>query len=80
MRVPGSKLLGAAPFAACPGEAGIQRFAAPAAKAHGAATRIDVAFAVWNGQSTIVTYRRPAQAKWAPGVRKAVAREVCTTP
>jgi hypothetical protein len=72
----GAKLLGAQPFAPCPGEAGEQTFTLQTGQ--GPAV-LHVAFTQWNGKTTVASYQRPAKAPDDPQAMDALRRGVCTT-
>jgi hypothetical protein len=77
LRYRGAKLLRAEPFPPCPGEAGWQSFAVPAA--HGRRI-LHVAFTQWNGTAKTASYQRPADLPDDPSAITAMGRLVCATP
>lgn len=70
----GAKFRGSAPFAPCPGSAGVATFTLP-----GGAT-LQEGFAVGNGQSIRTTYTRPRAAPSDPNVSAAMQNALCITP
>lgn len=66
-----AKLQKTVAFAPCPGEAGLQTYAA------GAST-ISVAFAVYDGNAFTATYSRPKGTPDDPAVTDAMRKSVCT--
>lgn len=77
LRYKGSKLLKGVPFPACPGEAGLQTFSLKTARGVGI---LEVAFATWNGNTTVASYERPAAAAQDPAAESALRAAVCNTP
>lgn len=67
-----AKLQKTAAFAPCPGEAGLQTYAA------GPST-ISVAFAVYDGNAYTATYARPKGTPDDPAVTDAMRKSVCTS-
>lgn len=74
LRRRGAKMLKAEPFAACPGEAGLQTFSVPGTPK----TLLQVAFTQWNGVEKIASYQRPAKASDDPAAMNELRRVVCT--
>lgn len=77
LRYKASKLLKGVPFPACPGEAGLQTFSLKGSQGPGI---LEVAFAKWNGNTTVASYERPAAAAQDPAAESALRAAVCNTP
>jgi hypothetical protein len=69
----GSRLISSAPFPACPGEAGLARFALRGPDV------LEVAFTVYRGSAITVSYRRPKSVADAPAALTAMRQAVCWT-
>ena len=71
----GAKLLAAAPFPGCPGEAGLQTFIVSGTSGKNV---LRVAYVNWSGTVVIATYERPSSVPDDPAAVNALARAVCT--
>ncbi|HEY9085042.1 MAG TPA: hypothetical protein VIN40_03760 [Candidatus Tyrphobacter sp.] len=67
----GARLIRSVPFPACPGEAGLARYALPGGRL------LEVAFTVSNGKAVIAEYLRPASIGEAPAAITAMRQAVC---
>ena len=73
MRHRGAKLQGSAPFAPCPGAAGVATFRLDAR------TTLQEGFAVRDGRAILLSYVRPASTPVDPAVLQAMQQSLCAT-